>query len=132
MASINDRTVSVNGPKSCSCAAISSAESRSAERHYAWAPSNTDIAVLALRSNALLEHVTTVRPSSIAGCSASSVYPMTYVQEWKAFDVTVADGVAEVTLIGPGKGNAMGPDFWSELVPLFGALDVDGDVRAVV
>ena len=43
------------------------------------------------------------------------------------------DGVAEVTLIGPGKwGNAMGPDFWSELVPLFGALDVDGDVRAVV
>ena len=57
---------------------------------------------------------------------------MTYVQEWKAFDVTVADGVAEVTLIGPGKGNAMGPDFWSELVPLFGALDVDGDVRAVV
>jgi enoyl-CoA hydratase len=57
---------------------------------------------------------------------------MTYVQEWKAFDVTVADGVAEVTLIGPGKGNAMGPDFWSELVPLFGALDVDDDVRAVV
>lgn len=57
---------------------------------------------------------------------------MTYVQEWKAFDVAVADGVAEVTLIGPSKGNAMGPDFWSELVPLFGALDTDPEVRAVV
>ncbi|MFT4199137.1 crotonase/enoyl-CoA hydratase family protein [Gordonia sp. (in: high G+C Gram-positive bacteria)] len=57
---------------------------------------------------------------------------MTYVQEWKAFDVAVADQIAEVTLIGPGKGNAMGPDFWSELVPLFGALDTDPEVRAVV
>ncbi|GAB09395.1 putative enoyl-CoA isomerase [Gordonia araii NBRC 100433] len=57
---------------------------------------------------------------------------MSYVQEWKAFEVDVADGIAEVTLIGPGKGNAMGPDFWSELVPLFGALDTDKEVRAVV
>ncbi|MFT3900152.1 MAG: crotonase/enoyl-CoA hydratase family protein [Gordonia sp. (in: high G+C Gram-positive bacteria)] len=57
---------------------------------------------------------------------------MTYVQEWKAFDVKVADHIAEVTLIGPGKGNAMGPDFWSELVPLFGALDTDPGVRAAV
>ena len=57
---------------------------------------------------------------------------MTYVQEWKAFDVAVADDIAQVTLIGPGRGNAMGPDFWSELVPLFGALDADPEVRAVI
>ena len=57
---------------------------------------------------------------------------MTYVQEWKAFDVAVADDIAQVTLIGPGRGNAMGPDFWSELVSLFGALDADPEVRAVI
>lgn len=53
-------------------------------------------------------------------------------QTWKAFEVTIADRVAEVRLTGPGKGNAMGPDFWSELPVLFGQLDADPDVRAVV
>ncbi|MFZ2512151.1 MAG: crotonase/enoyl-CoA hydratase family protein [Gordonia sp. (in: high G+C Gram-positive bacteria)] len=52
--------------------------------------------------------------------------------EYKAFEVTIADHIAEVTLIGPGRGNAMGPDFWSELVPIFTGLDADPDVRAVV
>ncbi|MFC9982072.1 crotonase/enoyl-CoA hydratase family protein [Gordonia sp. NPDC127522] len=51
---------------------------------------------------------------------------------WTAFDVTVSDHIAEVTLIGPGKGNAMGPDFWQELPELFGHLDTDPEVRAVV
>ncbi|AFR49254.1 crotonase/enoyl-CoA hydratase family protein [Gordonia sp. KTR9] len=51
---------------------------------------------------------------------------------WTAFDVTVADHIAEVTLTGPGKGNAMGPDFWRELPELFGHLDTDPAVRAVV
>ena len=46
--------------------------------------------------------------------------------------VDVADGVAEVTLLGPGKGNAMGPDFWRELPIVFGELDRDDAVRAVV
>ena len=41
-------------------------------------------------------------------------------------------GVVEVTLRGPGKGNAMGPDFWAEVPVLFRALDADEDVRAVV
>ncbi|AXB48406.1 crotonase/enoyl-CoA hydratase family protein [Amycolatopsis albispora] len=40
--------------------------------------------------------------------------------------------VAEVTLLGPGKGNAMGPDFWRELPLVFRALDADPEVRAVV
>lgn len=46
--------------------------------------------------------------------------------------VDIADGVAEVTLLGPGKGNAMGPDFWRELPLVFGELDADDDVRAIV
>ena len=46
--------------------------------------------------------------------------------------VDVAQHVAEVTLLGPGKGNAMGPDFWRELPIVFRALDADPDVRAVV
>ncbi len=51
---------------------------------------------------------------------------------WKALEVVIAEQVAEVTLIGPGKGNAMGPEFWRELPELFGQLDADDSVRAVV
>jgi enoyl-CoA hydratase len=40
--------------------------------------------------------------------------------------------VAVVTLLGPGKGNALGPDFWRELPLVFGELDADDDVRAIV
>ncbi|WP_158885730.1 crotonase/enoyl-CoA hydratase family protein [Amycolatopsis anabasis] len=40
--------------------------------------------------------------------------------------------VAEVTLLGPAKGNAMGPDFWRELPLVFGALDEDPEVRVIV
>lgn len=53
-------------------------------------------------------------------------------RDWTAFDVTVADDIAEVALKGPGKGNAMGPDFWRELPELFGHIDTDPAVRAVV
>jgi enoyl-CoA hydratase len=40
--------------------------------------------------------------------------------------------VAQVTLIGPGKGNAMGPAFWSEMPGVFASLDADPQVRAIV
>ncbi|MFT3715122.1 MAG: crotonase/enoyl-CoA hydratase family protein [Gordonia sp. (in: high G+C Gram-positive bacteria)] len=52
--------------------------------------------------------------------------------EYKAFELSIRDHVAEVTMIGPGRGNAMGPDCWAELSVLFGGLDTDPDVRAVV
>ncbi|MEC3913784.1 crotonase/enoyl-CoA hydratase family protein [Nocardia sp. CDC160] len=52
--------------------------------------------------------------------------------EWKAFDVESKDHIARVTLTGPGKGNAMGPDFWRELPLIFGELDADADIRAIV
>ncbi|GAB3482373.1 crotonase/enoyl-CoA hydratase family protein [Amycolatopsis cihanbeyliensis] len=46
--------------------------------------------------------------------------------------VTRSGHVAEVTLLGPGKGNAMGPDFWRELPVVFRTLDADPQVRAIV
>jgi enoyl-CoA hydratase len=52
--------------------------------------------------------------------------------ELVSLKVDIADRVAEVTLLGPGKGNAMGPDFWRELPIVFGRLDADPDVHAVV
>lgn len=52
--------------------------------------------------------------------------------ELVAMEVSVADHVAEVTLLGPGRGNAMGPDHFRELPVVFDALDAESDVRAVV
>ena len=51
---------------------------------------------------------------------------------YESLAVETQDHVARVTLIGPGKGNAMGPAFWSEMPGLFAALDADRDVRAIV
>ncbi len=53
-------------------------------------------------------------------------------QTYESVTVETKDQVAQVTLIGPGKGNAMGPAFWSEMPELFAALDADRDVRAIV
>jgi enoyl-CoA hydratase len=52
--------------------------------------------------------------------------------ELRSLRVAIADGVAEVTLVGPGKGNAMGPDLWREMPVLFEELDRDPAVRAVL
>ncbi|HVV29930.1 MAG TPA: crotonase/enoyl-CoA hydratase family protein [Mycobacteriales bacterium] len=60
-------------------------------------------------------------PSSSAAYTSLRVTP-----------VAGADGVVDVTLLGPGFGNAMGPDFWRELPEVFAALDTDDQVRAVV
>jgi enoyl-CoA hydratase len=50
----------------------------------------------------------------------------------KALRVTRRGHVAEVQLLGPGRGNAMGPDFWRETPQVFRALDADDGIRAVV
>jgi enoyl-CoA hydratase len=50
----------------------------------------------------------------------------------EALAVEVNDNVAQVTLLGPGKGNAMGPAFWKELPEVFAELDADPAVRAIV
>jgi enoyl-CoA hydratase len=41
-------------------------------------------------------------------------------------------GIVEVVLLGPGKGNAMGPEFWDEAPGAFESLSADPDVRAVI
>lgn len=51
---------------------------------------------------------------------------------YESVTVEVKDNVAQVTLIGPGKGNAMGPDFWAEMPEVFAELDADREVRAIV
>ncbi len=53
-------------------------------------------------------------------------------QAYESVTVETKDHVAQVTLIGPGKGNAMGPAFWSEMPELFAELDADPEVRAIV
>jgi enoyl-CoA hydratase len=51
---------------------------------------------------------------------------------YESLGVEVKDNVAQVTLLGPGKGNAMGPAFWNEMPVAFGELDADPEVRAIV
>ena len=53
-------------------------------------------------------------------------------QTYESPTVDVEGHVARVTLIGPGKGNAMGPAFWAELPEAFESLDADPEIRAIV
>jgi enoyl-CoA hydratase len=67
----------------------------------------------------------------MSDCDEAPAYPL--ADPLVALDVRrLDDGVVEVTLLGPGKGNAMGPNFWAEMPVLFRALDADDSVRAVV
>lgn len=52
--------------------------------------------------------------------------------ERNALQVMMAEGIAEVTLIGPGRGNTLGPDFFRECPRLFAELDRDPEVRVVI
>lgn len=52
--------------------------------------------------------------------------------DYKSLRLEQKDGVLELTLIGPGKGNAMGPDFWREMPGLFESIDKDPEVRVVI
>src|SRR5258705_11551578 len=51
---------------------------------------------------------------------------------YESVAVASEDRVARVPLVGPGKGNAMGPAFWAEMPEVFAKLDADRDVRAIV
>jgi enoyl-CoA hydratase len=65
-----------------------------------------------------------------AGESAWQVYPL--AEPPVSLAVERRDRLARVTLLGPGRGNAMGPELFKELPGVFAALDADDDVRAVV
>ncbi|GAB3449673.1 crotonase/enoyl-CoA hydratase family protein [Actinophytocola sediminis] len=56
----------------------------------------------------------------------------TTLDDLVSMKVDIADKIAEVTLLGPGKGNAMGPDFWRELPLVFDTLDTDQRIHAIV
>ena len=51
---------------------------------------------------------------------------------YESVTVDIEGHVAQVTLVGPGEGNAMGPAFWAEMPEVFAELDADRDVRAIV
>lgn len=40
--------------------------------------------------------------------------------------------VAQVTLIGPGRNNGMGPEFWAEMPEVMAELDADPEIRVAV
>ena len=52
--------------------------------------------------------------------------------DFQSIVVSKDGNIATVELVGPGKGNAMGPDFWRELPIAFDQLDQDDEIRAVV
>lgn len=49
-----------------------------------------------------------------------------------SLDVSIDSAIATVTLKGPGKGNAMGPDFWREMPIAFRSLSENESVRVVL
>ena len=57
---------------------------------------------------------------------------MLAVSTYESMRIERAAGVAEVCLVGPGKGNAMGPAFFRELPEVFRELDRDDAVRVVI
>ncbi len=51
---------------------------------------------------------------------------------YRSLRIEQHDFVAEFVLTGPGKGNAMGPDFWREMPEVFAALERDEQVRVII
>ncbi|AII11458.1 crotonase/enoyl-CoA hydratase family protein [Rhodococcus opacus] len=52
--------------------------------------------------------------------------------DWESFVVLTTNGVAEVIIDTPRRGNVLGPDFWRELPEVFDQLDRDRAVRSIV
>lgn len=53
-------------------------------------------------------------------------------QTYQSLAFAEADGTITITLLGPGKGNAMGPEFWEELPVAMDEINRMPDVRCVV
>lgn len=51
---------------------------------------------------------------------------------YQSLSLTAADGIMTVTLLGPGKGNAMGPEFWEEFPKAMDAINGMADIRCVI
>jgi enoyl-CoA hydratase len=64
--------------------------------------------------------------------SATEFSTVEYSSSFRSVKIAKTGNVAEVVLIGPGKGNSMGPDFWREMPRAFELLDADPEVRAIL
>lgn len=53
-------------------------------------------------------------------------------QTYQSLQLEQFDGVMTVTMLGPGKGNAMGPEFWDELPQAMDVIDAMPDVRCIL
>jgi enoyl-CoA hydratase len=53
-------------------------------------------------------------------------------ETYQSLSTTTQNGVLTLTLLGPGKGNAMGPEFWAELPQAIDDINKMDDVRAVI
>ncbi|WP_080055720.1 crotonase/enoyl-CoA hydratase family protein [Spirosoma aerolatum] len=53
-------------------------------------------------------------------------------QTYQSLSFAQTDGVMTISLLGPGKGNAMGPEFWEELPRAMDELNQKPDVRCLV
>ncbi|MEZ0539882.1 crotonase/enoyl-CoA hydratase family protein [Fibrella arboris] len=53
-------------------------------------------------------------------------------ETYQSLSWTTQNGVLTLTLSGPGKGNAMGPDFWAELPQAIDEINGMDDIRVVV
>ena len=53
-------------------------------------------------------------------------------QTYQSLSLEQTDSVLTVTLLGPGKGNAMGPEFWDELPKAMDDINRLPDVRCLV
>ncbi|WP_077922853.1 crotonase/enoyl-CoA hydratase family protein [Spirosoma sp. 209] len=53
-------------------------------------------------------------------------------QTYQSLQLTEADGVMTVVLLGPGKGNAMGPEFWEELPRAMDEINQMPTVRCIL
>ncbi|HZI05203.1 MAG TPA: crotonase/enoyl-CoA hydratase family protein [Archangium sp.] len=51
---------------------------------------------------------------------------------YQSLRIEQADGIAELVLTGPSKGNSLGPDFWREMPEVLRALDADDSVRVIL
>ncbi len=55
------------------------------------------------------------------------------MSDFHALRIEASDaGIAEMVLMGPGRGNAMGPDFWRELPLAVERISSDRGIRAVL
>ena len=53
-------------------------------------------------------------------------------ESYKSLSTTTQNGVLTLTMLGPGKGNAMGPEFWAELPAAIDEISAMDDVRVVI